>query len=511
MPDTLPNSNPLSYLGVNAENPPNLITETRGPTTSDTRGPDGTFKVGTLWVDKTTGIMYGLGIVAGGVATWALLGQGSSDLDTLTGDTGGSLTPTSGTINIVGGDGLTVDGSGSTLTVNRDAEGGYPITQFVVGDSGAAGFATVQEGLDAANTAGGGVVYIQPGSYTEDLTLYDAVDLYATTAVSQNQGASVTIIGIHVPPTSGHVGFNSICFVTSTDAFSSVSAGTTHLAFVNCESAVESGYFLDLPNWTGTLEIFDHNPDTEGAPTSIDDGGINNTGGSEILIFSSGVGLNGSSTMNISGPIVIESSEIGAPVDFATGSQLEIQWVTFDDTVTLSGSSTGFIYFSSFLPGSNQAITMSSSAGIDVVQSIIDSSNNPAIGGAGAGALTLEEVVLLDNAVVDGTVTSAFGGGNILGPTSVNGTLSLPLPATQLQVEGGADTDFIGLTILAVGTVTISNTNISDDDRIFIQRVASSGTPGTLTYTITAGVSFTINSSSGSDASILTYFIVRQL
>lgn len=37
---------------------------------------------------------------------------------TLTGDTGGALSPTAGNMNILGGPGVTVTGSGSTLTVN---------------------------------------------------------------------------------------------------------------------------------------------------------------------------------------------------------------------------------------------------------------------------------------------------------------------------------------------------------------------------------------------------------
>ena len=91
----------------------------------------------------------------------------------------------------------------------------------------------------------------------------------------------------------------------------------------------------------------------------------------------------------------------------------------------------------------------------------------------------------------------------------------------QLQVEGGAVTDFIGTTTLSSGAVTVLNTNIAATDRIFIQRqdVNSSSAIGELTYTISAGASFTVTavqaaspgSTQTNDNSILMYFIVRQL
>ncbi len=41
MSTTLPNKNPLSYVGVRAKNPPDLIQETHAPLSSDISGPNG--------------------------------------------------------------------------------------------------------------------------------------------------------------------------------------------------------------------------------------------------------------------------------------------------------------------------------------------------------------------------------------------------------------------------------------------------------------------------------------
>lgn len=107
------------------------------------------------------------------------------------------------------------------------------------------------------------------------------------------------------------------------------------------------------------------------------------------------------------------------------------------------------------------------------------------------------------------------------GAVTQQGNLILNGAATQLQMQGGAVTDFIGTATLSSGTVTIANTNIAAGDRIFIQRqdVNSSTAIGHLTYTISASTSFTITSvqaaSPGStetnDASIVMYHIIREI
>jgi len=105
--------------------------------------------------------------------------------------------------------------------------------------------------------------------------------------------------------------------------------------------------------------------------------------------------------------------------------------------------------------------------------------------------------------------------------TTTAGNVVISGAGKGLQIEGGAVTDTIGTGTLAAGTVTIANTNIAATDRIFIQRTAAnaSTTLGELSYTISAGASFTVTSlilgTPGStqtgDLSSFTYLIVRQL
>lgn len=91
------------------------VIASRTPTQSDKN-----YELGQIWVDKTTGVIYGLSNVAFGMATWALLGPGASDVDTLTGDTGGAIPPVGGTITLSGGTNITTVGSANDIAFNLD-------------------------------------------------------------------------------------------------------------------------------------------------------------------------------------------------------------------------------------------------------------------------------------------------------------------------------------------------------------------------------------------------------
>ncbi|MDT7847184.1 right-handed parallel beta-helix repeat-containing protein [Streptomyces justiciae] len=65
----------------------------------------------------------------------------------------------------------------------------------------------------------------------------------------------------------------------------------------------------------------------------------------------------------------------------------------------------------------------------------------------------------------------------------------------------------MGVATLAAGTVTIPNTSVTANSRILIQRRVAGGTLGNLTYTKSAGVSFTINSTSNTETSTVDWVI----
>lgn len=93
------------------------------PSATDTKGPAGPFSVGQFWLDTTTDFVYVLTSLSSSqgsvTANWVqLLSSSAAGITTLTGDTGGALSPVLGNINIVGGTNTTVAGAGNTLTIN---------------------------------------------------------------------------------------------------------------------------------------------------------------------------------------------------------------------------------------------------------------------------------------------------------------------------------------------------------------------------------------------------------
>lgn len=145
------------------------------------------------------------------------------------------------------------------------------------------------------------------------------------------------------------------------------------------------------------------------------------------------------------------------------------------------------------------------------------SDRNPlAYTGRVSGSTNVQGDVQFDStnfSVVNGVVSLSTGDITITGDLVLNGA------ATQIQMQGGAVTDFIGQATLVAGTVTIANTNIAATDRIFVTRSALNASPalGDLITTISAGVSFTVASydalgvAETTDVSSFDYFIVREI
>lgn len=158
------------------------------------------FPIGKRWINTSTNTEYALTSISssGGVTTgtWTLLGAGSGDLNTLTTQDSVVVSPSAGNINIIGSNTLTTTGSGHTVTINP-SKSGFPITPFVVGPSGQAGYQTIQSAVTAAYAAGGGIVYVQPGTYTENVTMKENVDLVAIVGTSGN--AVLTGVGGEEP------------------------------------------------------------------------------------------------------------------------------------------------------------------------------------------------------------------------------------------------------------------------------------------------------------------------
>lgn len=166
-----------AYTGTNANQPPNWTFSDRDPNQYDTQN----VSVGDLWLNQTNDSAWLLVSLAGdtsskgSLASWTLLqaGGGSGELDTLTGDSGGSITPDNASnINITSSiTGLTFVGNPGTHSLVLTSTGGTDdFLQTLTGNSGG----PVDGNLGNINIIGDGTsvnVVGNPGTNTLTVSL----------------------------------------------------------------------------------------------------------------------------------------------------------------------------------------------------------------------------------------------------------------------------------------------------------------------------------------------------
>lgn len=325
---------------------PLAIRAQRDPTTADFH------EISTVWINETSNDVWMITSVSGGSANWEPIGM----------DTGGAAS----------------------------------ITKYVVDADGSADYITIQAAINAANAAGVDAdVYVRPGTYTENLTLYDGINVIGTSTTN------CVIAGQHTPPTSGVIEIKNLTLEGSTDIFNSAAAGTTNITLKNCITSCLNGYVYNLLNWTGILSFL--NTTTLG----LEEGIINNTGGATLISYNSSLGYGSTNPSVCSGGLVnIIGSNITNPVTFGGAATFTISMgSSINATLTTAGTAAGSVFETSFSTGATAAISHGSAGVLMLSNCSITSSNNPAIDGAGAGAITLSGLEFTDESNLAATLT----------------------------------------------------------------------------------------------------------
>lgn len=84
----------------------------------------------------------------------------------------------------------------------------------------------------------------------------------------------------------------------------------------------------------------------------------------------------------------------------------------------------------------------------------------------------------------------------------------LPLSGTTMSIKSGTN-QRAGNATLVGGTVTVANTTVTANTIIILTTKTVGGTIGTVSYTVSAGTSFTINSANVLDTSTITYLLLE--
>lgn len=275
----------------------------------------------------------------------------------------------------------------------------YQISQYVVGPKNQADYQTIQSALDKANEAGGGTIYVKPGLYTEDLTLYNGVDMWAAIGVSD--GKTCIIKGTHTPPLHGNITLRNVFFESEKDILNSQESGDANIYLIDCTFSVLDGYVLNLPNWSGVLSGFNL-----GDMGSKNNGGINNLGGSPICLYNLTLGAGSKRPMIISGPVTIFNAIVQPPMNLLKkASGLIAGGSLFRNTISFFDEASLKFYNSVIDSNSNPAIRYYSSRDTRLALVVIDSSSNPVIDGKAEGKLIIGSVVFTDNINISSSVS----------------------------------------------------------------------------------------------------------
>ena len=275
--------------------------------------------------------------------------------------------------------------------------GAAPISKYVVDPDGTADYTTVQAAITAANASATteALIYVRPGTYTEDLTLYDGI-------IIQGSGIQTIITGVHTPPASGGVYFFDLYMTSATDIITSAAAGTTRLDFFNVTFNCTNGYIVDCASWTGSIGLY-------ACIDASTANGIVNVATSTVAIRDSNLGAGANALGIAGGTLAVMNSRISCPVSPTGASAVSFtQGCYIGATVTTAGSTALAVYDSAFSTGASAALSHGSSGAVTLSNCTLTSSANPCITGAGAGTLTLTDVNFLSNAALAATLTRAF-------------------------------------------------------------------------------------------------------
>jgi len=283
-PKRVTGAEPLSYMGVEATTPPQLIVQPRTPTSQQNN-----FNIGDLWVNSLTNEVWFLTNLVGGVATWTEVTGG---VLTVNADTG-SATAVNDEMNVIGGNVVVTSATGDTVTVGL-TQGGDG--QLVVGATG----------LDpawATLTSSGGTMDITAGANTLNIDIkggfLGAQDFTTDAGTATIAGNAIVIAGGTNINTAG-AGDTVTINLDADPAFSSLGLGVV---------SSSAGGVLSSSNGTdGQLFVAGTGVAPIWATLTSTSGTITYTAGSNTL--------NLESTNDLGSPYLLEMRAISGPTTF---------------------------------------------------------------------------------------------------------------------------------------------------------------------------------------------------
>ena len=299
----------------------------------------------------------------------------------------------------------------------------YTPQTIVVDAGGTTPFTTIASGITAAVGLGAAnpTVFIRAGTYSENLTLINGVNLKG------DDPYTCIIDGHHTIPAAGQIQISDLKLTASvgaTSVFIEAGAGTCAIDVIGCIFNITSGMVFNLPLSTGPLSLTACNDIS--AANSI----INNTTGLSILTIRSCELGSGAVAAEIAGATYIGFSRIFCRINRIGAQTLTATNCHFSAIMVLSGTSSLYATNSSFGVGAAIALTVGAGCTATLANVTVDST----VGGSncitGAGSITLSEVTFTNASGVT-TTTKDYTTNVTTGSLQLNSTNAGVLYATS--------------------------------------------------------------------------------
>src|SRR3974390_399157 len=280
--------------------------------------------------------------------------------------------------------------------IYKNNGGGGPSTdlhvaRFIVSAGGltdGANYTTIASAYAAAVSAGGNqTVFIQPGTYTENLTLTAGINLTAFDCDAQTP--NVTINGKMTANITGTCSFSGINFLNNSDNILSVSgSGACNFKFVECFINVSGTAFAFAnSNSSCGVDLFSCNGDISGTSSyfNFTGGGVNVQ---DCFLFNN---IESTTQSVFTGASIdVESSTVDVPINATgTGGDVSIKhstMIVLNATVvtTSGGPNSDLVIYNSHIDSNNAtAIYIGAGSTMTICNTSVGSSATDAITGAG--------------------------------------------------------------------------------------------------------------------------------
>ncbi|HDZ25436.1 hypothetical protein LCGC14_0457090 [marine sediment metagenome] len=353
---------------------PEPVVSTRNPTASDTN-----FELGQVWVNTAAAASYILNQLSGGTATWTLMSPGASDVDSLTGDGGGAIAPTGGTLILAGGTNLTTAGTGGpgTITFNMDAA-------ITLATSVTSPIYTSAAALDI-NVAAGSDITIQMGD-AAGANVIDFEDSASATVATLDSDGTLTVVNL-----DGIIGATTPAAGTFVTATANTSVIAPLFTAAAADALIQAGGANDV-----VVRLGDNAGATFFRVQDSDDADVYTVDSDGAHTAFAGLVVTGAFTQT-AGAVSLGDDATVNPVDIGTGAALKVVTIGSVSAASSLDLLAGTGNFS--LEGNIASTYTISGTGVNTGTIII---------GGGTGDQTLN----LMNSTGDKTVNIATGGTN---------------------------------------------------------------------------------------------------